>query len=131
MRIEIKGLLLAVLAALLVLGATFGVSALVRHAQGVAASASPTPPAKPGRAGSADGSAMVAQGRQFYTQSCASCHGANAQGGYGPSLHKEDMSDAQIAKIIAKGVKGRMPAFASKYNDVQTQALVTYIRTLK
>jgi cytochrome c oxidase cbb3-type subunit 3 len=134
MRIELKGLLIAFVAVLVVLGATFGVSALVRSRQGTTASAQPAPAssaAKPGAPGSGETMAAVAQGHQFYTQSCASCHGADAAGGYGPNLHHEDRSDAQIARVIKNGVKGRMPAFSAKYGDAQTQALVAYIRTLR
>ena len=75
--------------------------------------------------------ALVAQGHVFYTQSCASCHGASGGGEYGPNLHHEDLSDAKIALIIKNGVKPRMPAFGGKYNDQQTQALVAFVRSLK
>lgn len=136
MRIEMKGLLVAVAAALGVLGATFGVSALVRQGQAGAATkrtapASATAAAKPGGPGGAVNAALVAQGLSFYAQSCASCHGPDAKGGYGPNLHGEDMTDAQIADIIKNGVKGQMPAFGAKYGEPQTQALVAYLRTLK
>jgi mono/diheme cytochrome c family protein len=131
MRIEIKGLLLALAAALVVLGATFGLSALVRGS----GSGQPPPRAAGASAGSglaapAVSAAQAAQGRLFYTQSCASCHGADAEGGFGPGLHNEDMSDARITHVIIKG-KGRMPAFGTKYGDTQTRALIAYIRTLK
>ena len=131
MRIELKGLLVAVAAALFVLGATFGVSALVRGVGGAAPERRAASGAKPAGPAGAVSAALVAQGRQFYAQSCASCHGPDAKGGFGPNLHNEDMGDAQIAGVIRNGVKGRMPAFGAKYGDAQTQALVGYIRTLK
>lgn len=126
MRIELKGLIAAIIASLAVLGATFGVSALVVRLQ----ASQDRPHAPVGNAPKPVNAAFIAQGHALYTQSCASCHGAGGVGGYGPSLHREDLSDAQIALKIKNGVKGKMPAFAGQYNDKQVQALVAYIRSL-
>lgn len=127
MRIELKGLIAAVIAGAAVLGATLGVSALI--------AASPPSSAPPARTTGTNppvvSAALIAQGHAFFTQSCASCHGASGGGGFGPSLHHEDLNDAAITLKIKNGVKGKMPAFGSKYNASQTQALVAYIRSLK
>lgn len=135
MRVEVKGLVAALAAGLAVVGGAFGVSRLVVGAQAareghkaaVLARAAQTP----GAGAQVVDAAFVAQGHTFYTQSCASCHGTNAGGGYGPSLHHTDLSDAKITSIIKNGVQGKMPAFGGKYNDQQTQTLVAYIDSLK
>lgn len=139
MNLETRAALIALIAGLLVVGASYGVSALVAphlsqrsgahggrqgqqsqgHDKGMAATGS-TPSAQ-----------LVTTGRSLYAQACASCHGDNAQGGYGPSLYGLGQSDAQISAIIKNGVKGKMPAFGGKYNSSQQQALVAYVQSLK
>ncbi len=135
MRIEVKGLIAAVIGGLIVVGGAFGVSAIVVGAQKAQDSHTAVDTTRAAQAPGAPtpviNAAFVAQGHTLFTQSCASCHGANGAGGYGPNLHHEDMSDAQIALKIKNGVTGKMPAFGSKYNDGQTQTLVAYIRSLK
>ncbi len=155
MNIEIKGLIAALAAGAAVVGASFGLSAIM------VARSSQAPYQTRGAARQADQQRMstsmetdkqrmtalmgadkrkmiasmeqaqLVQGRQFFTQSCASCHGANGQGAFGPAVRGEKKSDAQVAAIITAGVKGRMPAFGSKYNGQQTQALVAYVRSLQ
>ncbi len=135
MRVELKGLIAALLAGLAVVGGTFGVSSLVVKAQVSQASskaASLTQSAQaPGAGAQVVNAAFVAQGHALYTQGCTGCHGVNAVGGYGPNLHHSDQSDAKITLTIKNGVKGKMPAFGGKYNDQQTQTLVAYIDSLK
>lgn len=147
MRIEIKGLIASLVAMVVVLGATFGLSAIMvgrtRQApfQPMSASmkadkqrmASSMTAADQKMASSmtAIGQAQLVQGHQFFTQSCASCHGTNGQGAFGPSLYNSDLTDAKIAVIIQNGVKPRMPAFGSQYKAPQVQALTAYIRSLK
>lgn len=49
----------------------------------------------------------------IFSQSCASCHGGQLQGGYGPNLKKvgSAYSKQQILDIINKGKNnGKMPA---------------------
>jgi len=135
MRVEVKGLIAALLAGLAVVGGAFGISGLVVGAQaareGHKAAALTRAAQTPGAGATVVDAAFVAQGHALYTQSCASCHGVNAVGGYGPSLHHSDLSDAKITLKIKNGIKGRMPAFGGKYNDGQTQTLVAYIDSLK
>lgn len=137
MRIELKGLLAGLIAALAVLGAVFGVSAIVSshfpQKDGASRSAAMTANTKRMDAGTRQttGLQMVAAGHALYTQSCASCHGASGGGGYGPGLHHEDLSDAAITLKIKNGISGKMPAFHAKYNENQIRALIAYIRSLK
>ena len=134
MRMELKGLIAAVVAGLGVVGATFGVSAVI-SGNGKSASSqtmgSSMRADKQPMGASVKNSDQLAQGHAFFTQSCASCHGPNGEGAFGPNLHHEDMDDAKIAQVIKNGVKPRMPGFASTYNDAQVQALVAYVRSLK
>ena len=75
-------------------------------------------------------SQLVVTGHGFYTQSCSSCHGNNAQGGYGPNLHGLNLSETRVATVIKNGITGKMPAFGDKYNAAQQQALVAYVQPL-
>lgn len=155
MNIEIKGLIAALAAGAAVVGASFGLSAIMvaRSHQAPYQTRGATRKADQQRMSTsmetdkqrmassmgADKRKMTAsmeqaqlvQGHQFYAQSCASCHGAKGQGAFGPALRGEKKPDAQVAAIITAGVKGRMPAFGGKYNDQQTQALVAYVRSLQ
>jgi len=76
-------------------------------------------------------SSLIAQGRKFFVQSCAHCHGADARGDEGPDLHDLPISDQRIAAIVKNGIKGEMPAFAQKYNDAEIGRLQAYVRSLK
>jgi mono/diheme cytochrome c family protein len=79
-------------------------------------------------------------GKALYTKSCASCHGADGKGN--PAMAKalgdkglnilskeaKQMSDEQIAKIIADGA-GKMPA--SKLSKEEQKQVLTYTRSLQ
>jgi len=130
MILQIKAVSAAAVAGLFVVGASYGVSALVaphslRQAEARQSVASISAMA------AAPSSQLVATGRGLYTQVCSSCHGANAQGGYGPNLHGLGLPDSRVASVIKNGVTGRMPGFGDKYNAAQQQALVAYVQSLK
>ena len=130
MNLQTKALSAAALAGLFVVGASYGVSALVaphlsRYAEVPQTAGSTTAMA------AVPSSQLVVTGRGLYTQVCSSCHGANAQGGYGPNLHGLGLSDTRVAYVIKNGVTGRMPGFGDKYNAGQQQALVAYVQSLK
>src|ERR1700737_1668269 len=60
--------------------------------------------------------ALVVKGRSFFLQSCAHCHGRDADGGEdAPSLLKLQISAAHMTLVIQSGIKGEMPSFAKKY----------------
>ncbi|MCE0483434.1 MAG: c-type cytochrome [Methylacidiphilales bacterium] len=74
---------------------------------------------------------LIAQGREFFTMSCAECHGDDALGGdEAPNLHHLVISNARIAKTIKKGIKDEMPMFAKKYDAHQILSLIAYLRSL-
>ncbi len=117
------------LAGLFVVGASYGVSALVaphlsHHAEATQNAVSLTAMA------AVPSSQLVTVGRSLYTEACASCHGNNAQGGYGPNLIGLGLPDTRVATVIKNGVTGKMPGFGGKYNAAQQQALVTYVQSL-
>ena len=74
---------------------------------------------------------LLAQGAEFFAQSCADCHGDDGHGDEGPDLHNLAISNARIASQIKNGTKGEMPSFGRKYHDQQIAALVAYVRTLR
>ena len=76
--------------------------------------------------------ALVGKGRSFFLQSCAHCHGRDADGGEdAPSLLKLQISAAHMALVIQSGIKGEMPSFAKKYTEADIEKIVAYLRTLK
>lgn len=128
MRIEIKASILAILTSVCSLALTFGLAPFLRSSlpvqvNGQLGSKSVTVTTKL--------STQVEQGRTLFARNCAHCHGDDARGDEGPTLFKLAMSDARIDKRIKEGIKGEMPRFGSKLNEVDIAALIAYLRTLK
>lgn len=134
MRVEIKGLVAALIAMVVVLGGAFGLSAIIvshTHQAPFQSMSSSMAADKQKMSSSMTASVqLVATGATLFTQACSSCHGAKGQGLIGPSLYNSDLTDDKIASIIKNGVKGRMPGFP-QYKEPQVQALTAYIRSLK
>jgi cytochrome c oxidase subunit 2 len=72
-------------------------------------------------------------GAQVYASNCASCHGSQGQGGFGPKLaggaavaHFPREQD-QIA-VVTNG-RGSMPSWRGRLTPAQIQAVVEYTRT--
>ena len=79
-----------------------------------------------------DAASLAARGRTFFFQSCAHCHGQDADGGEdAPSLLKLQISGAHIALLVQSGIKDEMPSFAKKYNEQDIAAIVAYLKTLR
>ena len=127
---ELKGLAAGLIAGLASVGLAYGVSAIVTHGQ-PAETAPSTQSVKPAPGVQAASTQIVAAGRTLYLSGCAYCHGPQAQGQSGPSLHRLGDPDAKIAQNIRNGFPPRMPAFKGQYNDAQIKALVAYIQSLK
>jgi len=131
--LELRGLLLAVIAGLAVVGAAFGVSALVRKAMPQAAQPTPAAQSLPTVVGGMSENftaQMITTGSQLYGKSCASCHGPTGSGAVGPNLHHLRLPDARITAIIKNG-KGAMPGFGDQYKAGQINDIVGFVRTLK
>ena len=120
--LEIKGALAAIVTSVFILVATFTASGIYRTQIATEAEAGSKPLA---------GENLAAKGRTFFFQSCAHCHGQDADGGEdAPSLLKLQISGTHMALVIQSGIKDEMPSFAKKYNENDTAALVAYLMTL-
>lgn len=71
---------------------------------------------------------------KVFTDTCASCHGADLAGAQAPSMLDDvwaagDGEDATLASVIKNGrVANGMPAFGGTLSDQDIRALVIYIR---
>lgn len=128
---ELKGLAAGIIAGLFVVGASFGVSAIVTHGQPTEASQAAQGKQKPSGKTAVASTQLVATGQGLYLQACAGCHGKNGEGVRGPSLHQLGDPDAKIARNIKNGFPPAMPAYKSRFNEAQIQALVAYVQSLK
>ncbi|MEQ8839490.1 MAG: cytochrome c [Acidimicrobiales bacterium] len=74
---------------------------------------------------------MVDEGREIYAQQCATCHGAEGQGGQGPPLagtvlvNYPDAAD-QI-DIVTNGGDG-MPPYADVLTELEIASVVAFTR---
>jgi cytochrome c553 len=70
-------------------------------------------------------------GKQLYVVGCQRCHGSDGQSGYrkAKNLATSRLSDDNVAYIMRNG-QNTMPAF-DYLSTEQTQALVTYVKTLR
>jgi mono/diheme cytochrome c family protein len=86
----------------------------------------------------------VLAGRDAYTGSCASCHGAGGKGNgvYGQATYPaatdltsenvREKSDAELFWISQNGLSFTgMPGFGSQYSDQDLWSLVSYVRALQ
>jgi mono/diheme cytochrome c family protein len=73
--------------------------------------------------------ATPALGQNPWTQSsCAGCHGADAEGGSGPSLAGTSQSFAAFQRVVREGAEG-MPAYsASQVGDAQLQRMYDWLQ---
>jgi cytochrome c oxidase subunit 2 len=68
-------------------------------------------------------------GRSEFTGVCATCHGMQGEGGYGPNLSSNPLLvQAAGLKAIVRDGRGKMPAVGDTWTDGQMQALVSYVR---
>lgn len=75
-------------------------------------------------------------GRALFSENCAACHQAGAQGkiGFAPNLTDDDWlyggSYAQVQQTITNGRHGYMPAFKAVLSDGQIDSLAAYVLSL-
>ena len=120
--LEIKGAMAAIITSAFILVATFTAGGFYRDHRG----RETAPGNKPLAAED-----LAAKGRRFFLQSCAQCHGRDAEGGEeAPSLLKLQISGAHMTLVIQSGIKGEMPSFSKKYSAQDTAAIVAYLKTL-
>lgn len=89
----------------------------------------------PGTTGEPPGEDETAggEGAEVYRTSCSSCHGADGQGGVGPSLAgvAERLSEDEHERIVREGVPGtQMIGFGESLTDEEIDLVVAYERSL-
>ncbi|TVQ87298.1 MAG: cytochrome c, diheme subunit of cytochrome bc complex peta [Deltaproteobacteria bacterium] len=75
------------------------------------------------------------RGSKVYQAHCASCHGAQGEGGAGPALSNEvflgTVSDARLREMIARGRSGTpMPAYREVLSDRSLNDVTLFVRGL-
>jgi len=74
---------------------------------------------------------LIMEGEGVFSANCASCHGAEGQGGAGPALADNDFVESRSAvinQILFGAVEHGMPPFAPVLDDREIAAVATYIR---
>ena len=87
------------------------------------------PPQVPGAdTGTAD--PVLAEGREIWIRSCASCHAPDGSGGRGPSMAAvaERFPDPGDQVVVIADGRGGMPAFGGRYSVSEIRAVVRYTR---
>jgi cytochrome c oxidase subunit II len=69
-------------------------------------------------------------GKAEFTGVCATCHGMNGEGGYGPNLSNNPLltQKAGLLAIVQNG-RGEMPAVGNTWTQAQLDALASYVKT--
>jgi mono/diheme cytochrome c family protein len=69
-------------------------------------------------------------GRQEFQGVCATCHGMQGEGGYGPALSANSIltQKSALASIVRNG-RGLMPPVGDTWTNAQIDALVTYTKS--
>lgn len=80
----------------------------------------------------ANAPADPAHGKQIFGQNCAACHGANAQGGAGPSLHGEkNRKNYQQTIVWIKDPSPPMPKlYPSTLSASDVSDVAAFVQTL-
>jgi cytochrome c oxidase cbb3-type subunit 3 len=77
---------------------------------------------------------VVADGRAIFLKNCAPCHGDNAEGRIGLSLHDHDWryggDEVSILQTIRGGRPGGMPVWGKVLPNEQIQHVAAYVYTL-
>jgi cytochrome c oxidase subunit 2 len=69
-------------------------------------------------------------GRAEFQGVCATCHGMQGQGGYGPNLSQNSLltQSAGLGDIVRNG-RGKMPAVGNSWTGAQMKALLDYAKS--
>ena len=85
-----------------------------------------------------DRSDLTAMGKELYGANCASCHGAEGEGGIGPALNSQEFltaaNDDQIRALITVGIPGALMSaysldFGGPLTAEEIDGLVAYLRS--
>jgi len=75
---------------------------------------------------------IKADAKSIYAKNCASCHGEEGKGGFGPALRGSGKSDVELYAIISKGIEANgMPAFSASLDEQKIWKLVTLVKLSK
>lgn len=91
-------------------------------------------PVPAGDAASTPATLSTAQAKQLFDDTCASCHGEEGEGIYGPAISGDHSTSRfpneqdEIA-VVTTGV-GNMKSFSSQMTPEQIRAVVAYVRQL-
>ncbi len=77
------------------------------------------PPVDPPPVGGIDGVAL-------YAANCASCHGADGSGGFGPPVIGTSLTEAQIISVTNTGA-GSMPGYVNTLSVAEIQAITDFL----
>ena len=97
-----------------------------------ASSATPSAAASAAPQPSSPGAGDPVHGRQVYSENCAACHGASAQGGFGPSLRGEkNRKDTAAAIAWIKNPAPPMPKlYPSVLSEKDVEDVAAYVESL-
>lgn len=77
----------------------------------------------------AGGGGAGAEGSTIFAENCASCHGSDGSGGFGPSLqNRSDLSVERVTEQVTNG-GGEMPSFEGQLSEEQIAAVADYVST--
>jgi cytochrome c oxidase subunit 2 len=66
-------------------------------------------------------------GKAEFTGVCATCHGMQGQGGYGPAIANNSLlTQAASLEALVRNGRNKMPPVGNSWNDEQMKALVDY-----
>ena len=99
-----------------------------------ATSSSPTTTAEADGGDGGDVAPAAPDGAEIFSGRCASCHGANADGGFGPKLSDgrvvEQFPEVADQLEVVRDGRGGMPAFGDRLTQDELDAVVAYTRSL-
>jgi len=76
----------------------------------------------------AGGGGNAAAGEQVFADTCASCHGAQGEGGVGPNLQESSVAtDLQAVEEQVRNGGGAMPAFGDELSDQQISDVAAFV----
>lgn len=78
---------------------------------------------------------LAAQGREVYAGSCVGCHGANGEGGIGPSFLDGEWTHGsapeEILRSVSEGIPAKgMPAWGPILGPEKSRQVAAYVATL-
>ena len=83
-------------------------------------------------------SVMASPGAALFADNCTGCHGADGEGGFGPSLQDKvwlgkegDIPDEALMEIFLMGTDNGMPPFEGAFTDEQVRDIVDHMRSLE